>query len=464
MMNKHIKYLTLLLPAALLLASCGVVTKRYQQPKVEADRLLRDTTVTDTASLANESWQNLFSDPQLQTLIQEGLEHNFDLKSAIEKMKEAKASLTQSKLAYLPNVSANAGVTRNKLSEKATYSTIYYSTTWQAGLSASWELDVWGKLNSTKKAALAAYLQTDAARRAVQTELVASIANYYYTLLALDEELAITRQTVKIRADEVETMKKLKESAVVNGAAVVQSQANLYSAEVSIPDLMQQIHETENALSVLLGRGPGTISRGTLSSQTPYADLKTGVPSQVLKNRPDVQQAELSFRKAFEQVNVARTAFYPSLTLTADGGLSAYKLKDFFDNSLFFSLAGGLTQPLFNQGKNKANLKIAKAQQQEAFYTYQQTLLTAGQEVSNALYAYQMAEQKEGTRKQQLEALEKAVDFTNELLRYSSATNYTDVLTSEQSLLSAQLSSVSDKLQKLQAVVNLYKALGGGWK
>jgi len=464
-MNKRLKYIAPTLLSACLLVSCGVVTPKYKQPKdMGTDNLFRDTTVTDTSSIANTPWRNLFSDPILQNLIQEGLDQNLDLKSSLEKMKEAKASLTQSKLEYLPSVSGAANVTRTKLSEQATQSTSYYSTTWQAGLSASWELDVWGKLNSSRKAALASYLKTDAARRAVQTELIASIATNYYTLLELDEELTITQQTIKNRTEDVETMKMLKESAVVNGAAVVQSQANLYSAEVSLPDLEQQIHETENALCILLGKAPGSISRGKLAEQTPYSDLKTGIPSQLLKNRPDVVEAELDFRKAFEEVNVARTAFYPSLTITADGGLAAFKLKDFFDHSLFFDLVGGITQPIFNKGKNRANLKIAKAQQQETFYVYKKTLLTAGQEVSNALYSYQTATEKEATRKKQLESLEKSVDFTKELLRYNSSTNYTDVLTSEQSLLSAQLSSVSDRVQKLQAIVTLYKALGGGWK
>ncbi|SEB14880.1 TolC family protein [Pedobacter hartonius] len=191
-------------------------------------------------------------------------------------------------------------------------------------------------------------------------------------------------------------------------------------------------------------------------------NLSIGLPSQLLHNRPDVQQAEFAFRNSFENTNLARTYFYPSLTLTADGGLSTLQLKNFFDESIFYSLIGGLTQPIFNQGINKARLTTAQSQQ--AMNTFQQTLLVAGQEVSNSLFDYQSAVAKQDSRATQILALTKAVDYTQELLRFSSATNYTDVLTSEQSLLAAQLSGVSDQLQKLQAVVNLYRALGGGWK
>ena len=259
-------------------------------------------------------------------------------------------------------------------------------------------------------------------------------------------------------------MKSLKEGAVVNGAAVVQSEANLYAAQVTLPDLKRSIRETENALSILLGKGPGKVDRSTLDQQTAYSNLQTGVSAQLLQNRPDVQAAEFAFRAAFENKNVAKAFFYPALTLTANGGLSSLSLENFFDNSIFYNLIGGITQPIFNKGQNKARLKTAEAQQQIAFYSFQQTLLTGGQEVSDALYAYQAAAEKESTRAKQIASLTKAVDFTKELLRYSSATNYTDVLTSEQSLLTAQLNGINDRLQKLQSVVNLYRALGGGWK
>ena len=382
---------------------------------------------------------------------------------------QAQATLQQAKLAFLPTLSADANATRSKQSSAGlnfppgiNINTL--TNTFKLSMSTSWEADIWGKLSSSKRAALAKYLETDAAKKAIQTQLVADIANNYYGLLALDQQLAITQETLKSRVASVETMKALKEGAVVNGAAVVQSEASRYATEVSIPDLKKSIRETENAMSILLGENPGSINRSTMESQSVPSDLATGVPAQLLQNRPDIQQAELAFRGAFENTNLARTYFYPSLTLTATAGFSNLTLKDFFDHSVFYNLVGGLTQPIFNQGLNKARLKTAQSLQIQAMNNFQQSLLVAGQEVSNALYAYQTAVEKQGSRAKQVAALVKAVDYTQDLLRYSSATNYTDVLTSEQSLLAAQLSGVSDHLQKLQAVVNLYRALGGGWK
>lgn len=453
--------------AILSLSAC--VTKKYERPQVKSEGLYRDNNTTDTASIADLQWKQLFSDTTLQSLIQQGINENLDLKQAIERIKIAEATLQQSRAAFLPSLQADVNVTDNKQSQAslnfpAGININLETQTYKAQLSTAWEADIWGKLSSAKRAAYATLLQSDAAKRAVQTQLIATIANNYYTLLALDKQLAITEETIKVRTKDVETMKELKQGAVVNGAAVVQSEANLYAAQVTLPDLKRSIKEAENALSVVLGKAPNAINRTTLDQQTPYADLKTGVSAQLLQNRPDVIAAEFGFRSAFENTNVAKTYFYPALTLTASGGLSSLQLQDFFSKSIFYNLVGGLTQPIFAKGANKARLKTAQANQQIAFYNFQQTLLTGGQEVSNALFAYQTATEKEATRAKQIASLTKAVDFTKELLRYSSATNYTDVLTSEQSLLTAQLSGINDKLQKLQSVVNLYRALGGGWK
>jgi multidrug efflux system outer membrane protein len=469
MINTYKKQLYTALALALVLASC--VTKKYQAPVVNTDKLYRDSTLTDSSSLANMPVAQLFSDTVLVNLINEGIRENLDLKTAIERINEAQATLGQTKAAFLPSLSGTLQATRAKSSAASLNfpaelagSFNLKTTTYQAALNTSWEADIWGKLSSSKRSALAALLQSDAAKRAVQTQLIANIANNYYNLLALDQQLAITKQTLEIRKKDVETVKALKEGAVVNGAAVVQSEANRYAAEVTIPDLNQSIREAENALSILLARPAGPVKRTLLNDQKPAADLKIGIPSQLLKNRPDVQQAEFAFRSAFENTNLARTYFYPQLTITGQGGLSTLQLKNFFNNSIFYNFVGGLTQPIFAQGQNRARLRTAQAQQKEAYYAFQQSLLTAGQEVTNALYSYQNAVEKQGSRTKQLEALTKSVDYTKELLRYSSATNYTDVLTSEQSLLTAQLSSVNDRLQELQAIVNLYKALGGGWK
>lgn len=462
------KYIWLVLVAISVMFSCKV-TKPYRQPDLNTNDLYRGQSTTDTTTMASMPWQTLFTDTTLKALIAEGLYQNLNLKVAVQKIAEAQASLGQAKGALFPNVSGNVSATRSKLSAASldypagtVVSTV--TTAYQLGISTSWEADIWGKLTSAKRAAFANLLETDAAKRAVQTQLIADIANNYYSLLALDKELEITTQTMQNRMKDVETMKALKEAAVVNGAAVVQSEANRYAAEVAIPDIKRSIRETENAIDILVGRQPGPLNRAKLDSEKMVTNLQTGIPTQLLKNRPDVQQAEYTFRAAFENTNAARTYFYPAFTITASGGFSNLQLKDFFVNSIFYNIAAGLTQPIFNQGINKARLKTAQAQQMEALYSFQQTLLTAGGEVSNALYAYQSAMEKDGARAKQIAALEKSVDYTRQLLRFSSATNYTDVLTSEQSLLSAQLNGVNDRLQQLQAIVNLYRALGGGWR
>jgi len=468
-MNMKFRYKHSFLIGLAMLSLSACVTQKYTRPQVNSDGLYRDNNTTDTTTIADLPWKQLFADTTLQSLIQQGINQNLDLKQAIERIKIAEATLRQSRAAFLPSLQADVSVTDAKQSASALnfpagININLETQTYRTAVSTAWEADIWGKLSSAKRAAFASLLQSDAARRAVQTQLIATIANSYYTLLALDKQLAITEQTVRIRTQDVETMRALKEGAIVNGAAVVQSEANLYAAQVTLPDLKRSIKEAENALSVVLALAPGAINRTSLDQQVAYSNLQTGVSAQLLQNRPDVIAAELGFRSAFENTNVAKTYFYPALTLTATGGLTSLQLSNFFDNSIFYNLVGGLTQPIFAKGANKARLRTAEANQQIAFYNFQQTLLTGGQEVSNALYAYQTAAEKEATRAKQIESLTKAVDFTKELLRYSSSTNYTDVLTSEQSLLTAQLNGINDKLQKLQSVVELYRALGGGWK
>jgi len=455
--------------AVLSLFSACKVSQTYERPNLITEGLYRNQQGTDTVNMAARTWQSMFNDPILKQLIQEGLQNNLDLKNAIENIVQAEAILRQQRLALLPTLDASANVTRAKTSEASLnfrngVNIRTLTTTHRLQLSTSWEADIWGKLSSAKRSALNSYLRTDAARRAVETQLIADIANSYYNLLALDRQLEITQLTLKKRIESVETLRALKEGAVVTGAAVVQAEANRYAAEVTIPDLKLNIRQTENALSVLLGRAPAEIRRNKLADQQPFTDVSLGMPAQLLQNRPDVQAAEFALRASLEDVNVARSFFYPALTLTASGGFSNLSLRDFFTNALFYNVVGGLTQPIFVQGANKARLTRAQSLQAQSLNDFQFALLNAGQEVSNALYAYQAAGEKEVSRIRQIEALQKSVSFTEELLRYSSATNYTDVLTSEQALLQAELSGVSDRLQKLQAVVDLYRALGGGWQ
>ncbi|HEY4063089.1 MAG TPA: TolC family protein [Puia sp.] len=452
--------LLLLISFFSIIAACKV-TKPYRRPdQIIHSDLYRDTTITDTTTIASIPWQQFFTDTPLKDLIEEGIRSNLDLGIATARIREAAANFRQSKLAFFPSLNANAGASLQK--NPGTPST----QTFEAYLNSSWQVDLWGKLRSTKRAQLAALLQSDAFRRDVQTQLISGIATNYYQLLVFDKQLKITLATAENRKEDVITTKALKESDVLTGAAVMQSQAGLYSVEVTIPDIRQNIRQTENNICLLLGRSPGAIIRDSLDSLPPPApDLHLGLPAQLLANRPDVQEAEFQLRYYTELTNAARTYFYPALTITGEGGLSSGNLAHFFDASSFFgNLVGGLTQPIFNNGLNKQRLEIAKSQEQEFLLTFEKTLLTAGQEVSNALFDYQTATDKMTIRERQIHFLQKSVDYTKELMRADAKANYTDVLTSEQNLLSAQLEGIDDRLQQLQALITLYASLGGGWR
>jgi len=442
-------------------AGCNVI-KPYHKPDTNSEGLFRDYAVKDTNSLASLHWNEVFTDTILQQLISDGIRHNFDLQKAYSVTKQAQALFDQSKLAYFPVISADAGLALSGSSDPQVFNNTGKPRVYSAELTATWEADIWGKLKSAKKAQLASLLQSAANARAVQTSVVADIANNYYNLMALDQQLSITEQSVRDWQNTVNTMKALKIADVVTGAAVVQSEASKYAVEVTIPDLKQSIWQTENMINLLLGRSPGPVHRADLAAEQPVKFLNPGIPARMLANRPDVMAAEYGFKNAFELTNVARTYFYPSLTLTGSGGYSS--VRSFFGvGSLIGNLATGITQPIFNQGANRSRLTVAKEQQQQALLNFQYTLLSAGQDVSNALMSYKTAEAKAATRIYQLENLVKSVNYTQQLVKYGSA-NYTEVLTAQQSLLAAQLSSVNDKLQQLQAIVYLYRALGGGWQ
>jgi outer membrane protein, multidrug efflux system len=443
--------------------SCKVI-RPYERPEDPPGNLYRGVVTTDTNSIAYLRWNEVFTDTVLQRLIAEGIARNPDLRIALTRIEQAEAYYLQSRAAFLPSLDANAGVSTSKLSEAQGFGIRTRATQYQLGLSSSWEADVWGRLRSNRRANLASLLQSEAAAKAVQTGLVAAIANNYYLLLALDQQLAITEQTVVYWDTTVQTMRALKEAARVTEAAVVQSEAQRYAAEVTIPDLKQSIREAENALSILLGNAPHAIGRGNLESQQPIEVLQTGVPAQLLANRPDVQQAEMGFRYAFELTNVARTYFYPSLVITGSTGLSSLTFPNLFDpGSLVASIAAGIAQPIYNRRANRTRLEVARAQQQEALINFQNTLLIAGQEVSDAISLYQTAIEKVSIRSNQMVALQRSVEYSQELLQYGFA-NYTEVINARQFLLQAELGRVNDRLQQLRATVNLYRALGGGWR
>ena len=465
-MKKQIIYVVV---ASALLSSCNIY-KSYKRPDdIKIDGLFRDTasvsltggygeTDGDTATIASLPWREVFTDPQLQILIEQGLASNTDLQSAQLSVKQAEASLMSSKLAFLPSFAfAPQGTISSFDQSKA-------SQTYQLPITASWQIDLFGDLLNAKRGAKASLLQSKAYKQAVQTQLVAAIANYYYTLLMLDEQLAITQETAVKWEENVATMKAMKDAAMTNEAAVTQSEATYYSVLASIPELKQTIRETENNLCVLLGQAPQAISRGTLASQQMPAYVSAGVPLQLLANRPDVKAAEMALATAYYATNRARSAFYPLVNITGSIGWTNSAGGAIVNpGKLLASVVGSITQPLFQRGSLIAQLKITKAQQEQAKLSFQQALLNAGNEVSNALFQYQTNLEKETIRRQQVEALEKSVDFTTDLFKSGTeGTSYLEIITAEQSLLSARLSEVSDTFSKIQAVVNLYQAVGGG--
>ena len=468
-MKTYRNHILLLLISFLFMTSCGI-TKKYKTPEMETQGLYRtEAGYKDSLkALSALPMETFFTDSLLNGYLDEAMAKNHDMRIAFERIQIAGAMFKQSKRAFLPTLQGNASVARSKLSFTQGYGLVDNVTQYDISLTTSWEADIWGKLGSAKRARLAGLLKAEGAKQAVQSALVANVATKYFQLIALDQQLKVLRETAENRKSYVVTMNKLKQANVVNGAAVVQSEANQFQAELVIPDVERQIRETENGLSVLLGRKPGSIPRSSYDSmaQEVSMELSIGVPSQLLLNRPDVIQSELAFREAFENTNVAQASFYPSFTITGASGFSSFEFDDLFKENvgLFANVAGGLLQPIFNRGTLKANLKVAKSEQQIAYYTFEQTLLTAGQEVSDALFAYQQADIKCEKRIGQLEALNKSVSYSKRLLEYSSQTNYTDVLTSEQNLLSAEMQGIMDVLERKVSVINLYRALGGGWQ
>ena len=465
--NNYTKgYILLGLVALIGLTSCGTAY-HYKTPDYNTENLYGEmTTTVDTITIANIPWKAYFTDVNLVTLITEGIENNYDLQIAYTRIQQAEASLSMAKAAYFPDVSLVGQVNHSRNSNGQNGKDVlgYHSTDYSLGISASWELDIWGKLGKQSKAKYAQFLNSYAYKNLIHSSLVANIATSYYSLLALDEKLSITIETVRLLEESVETIEALKIAGLQNGAAVEQSKALLYSTQASIPDLESQIRQMENSICTMIGRKPGAITRSTISDQRYTNQFEYGIPAQMLAKRPDVQQAELSFRSAFELTHAAQASFYPSITLSSGtlGYGTSNTLSNFFKpENIFASIIGGLTQPLFAKKQLTGNLKIAKAQQHEALLTFEQTVLSAGQEVNDILFSFESSMKKNETRKRQIKACHNSVYFTQELLKAGDA-NYTEVLTAEQNLLSALLNQVNDKLEQLQCSVDLYKALGGG--
>lgn len=451
----------------LLLQSC-FVAKDYTRPEIsETEYLFRtDQLPADSLSMADVSWKELFTDPYLVQYIEEGLQNNIDIRVAIQQMLAAEAYVKQGKAGYFPTLSAGGTITHQELSRNSQFGSFFNGAIDQYAVTAdlSWEADIWGKIRSNKRAFEADYLQSVAAHQAVKSRLIADISSTYYELLALDAQLEITEKSIAVRDSSVYTIQALKDAGQVTQVAVDQNIALYNNARALMVDLETAIFQTENRLSILLGKGPQHYERSALDTQQLESDLKLGVPANLLRNRPDVIAAEYNLIRAFELTNVARSNFYPSLTLTASGGFQSLDFEKLFSaNSLFATVVGGLTQPIFNQRRIKTQKEVSDAQQEQALLEFKRSLLVAGNEVSNALYSYHQETKKYDYRELEVEALRNAESNSNELLKNGYAT-YLDLLTARQSALNAELNVIDNKLQQLLSIVDLYESLGGGWR
>lgn len=463
--SKMYKYL-LILALPLVMTAC-FSAKEYVRPEVVNTDLYRtDSLQKDSLTMAATSWRELFTDPQLQALIQEGLENNIDIRIAIQQIAMAEAYVKQGKAGYFPTIGLNGTYTYQDFSDngQGAGSGVSSVNQYQVSGGLSWEADVWGKIRSNKRAFAASYLQSVAAHKAVKSRLVANIAATYFQLLALDEQLAIAKSTVANRENSLQTTKYLKDAGNVSEVAVKQTEAQYYTAKAIALELQNQIHLLENAMSILLGSPPGKIDRGTMEGQEITTELKLGVPAQLLQYRPDVMAAEYGLVNAFELTNVARSNFYPSITLNATGGFQSLEFDKLFSvNSLFSSLVGGIAQPVLNGRRIRTQYEAAQARQEQAKLDFSYAVLNAAKEVSDALYNYDTAEELIDIKGKEYEAYSLATEYSEELLNNGFA-NYLEVLRARENQLNTSLSVVELKNRKLQAIIDLYLALGGGWE
>jgi len=458
--------------AGVLLQSC-FAAKEYKKPdNVKGENLYRTDVVSqDTVSMADVSWDKIFTDPVLQEYIKTGLQNNFDIRIAMQNIIAAEANLKQGKAGYFPTLSLGADWTHIQQSKNSQIGRIVSQTggstitdQYQLTGTFGWEADIWGKIRSNKRAYKAAYLQTIAANQAVKTQVITNIASMYYQLLSLDAQLKVAEKTLVNRNESVETILSLKDAGTVNEVGVKQTEAQKYATELIIEDTKNNIVLIENSLSILLGEPAKKRDRGTFEAQNLNPQIQLGVSTQLLRNRPDVVAAEFGFVNAFELTNVARSNFYPQFRITATGGLQSIELSDWINTDSFFAnIVTGLTQPLFNGRQIRTRYEVAKAQNEQALVRFEQALITASREVSDALANYNNETKKLTIRERQVDALTKAADYSDELLEYG-LVNYLEVLTAKDNALNSQLSLIDNKYRQYVAIINLYKALGGGWR
>ena len=465
-MKKNINIIILGL-AALSLSSCKTLYGKYERPDVKTSGIVRDSAsimdtlaVKDTTSFANIPWRSVFTDPQLQSLIEKGLNNNVNLLNAALNVKMAEDQLKCAKLAFIPSFSFTPQGTLSSWDGNAA------TKTYSLPINASWSVDLFGNLLSQKRSAQMALLQMKDYQVSVQTNLVANIANMYYSLLMLDKQVEVINEMAKLTKETWETMLAYKEYKIgYHNTSIKASEANYYSVLAQKEDLLRQIRETENSLSLLIGDQAHTIARGKLENQSLPAKFSTGVGLQLLNNRADVHAAEMNLAQCFYAVETARSKFYPSLTISGTGAFTNSSGMGIVNpGKWLLSAVGSLVQPIFQNGRLVAGLKVAKAQYEQAYNTWQNTVLQAGSEVSNALVLYNTSAKKGELEAKQIDALKSSLELTPEYMNMQGGLSYLDIITAQSNLLNAELSKVADDFYKMQAVVNLYYALGGGAK
>ena len=468
-MKVTIHKIILIFFVSFLVVSCHTRQNYQRANDVVDEKLFRtDALPKDSLSMANLSWKEIFTDAVLQKHIAKALENNLDIRIALQNIASAEAYLKQSKAAYQPTISVGPDYSFNTSSLNTQFGQIVgerrYINQFDITANLGWELDLWGKLKGQEKAQYAAYLSSVAAHQNVKSNLVASIATAYYQLLTFDEQKKIFSNTIEIRKKNLETTKALKDAGIVSEVAVQQSEALVYNAEASLVTLDVQIQMLENTISLLMGEPSHEIERTSLSTQNFALNTDLGYPSALLANRPDVKQAEFNLINAFELTNAAKAQFYPSLRITGSTGVQSVDIDKLFSgNSVFANVLVGLAQPILNKRQIRTNYEVSLANQERAYLNFRKTILNAGNEVSDALKMYNAQDQFIAFKKKELSAYDKSVEFSQELVNYGMA-NYLEVLNANVNKLNAEINIANAQYTKLQAGVELYRALGGGWR
>ena len=462
--RSNMKKLMIMMSAALLLTSCGLYNK-YERPDVDTKGLVRDTVsltdtlaVADTTSFGNLPWRSLFTDPQLQTLIQQGLDNNPDLLNAALNVHMVNEALKIAKLAFLPSVAISPQGTLSSFDGAAA------TKSYSLPVTASWNVDLFGNLLSVKRSTQMQLIATKDYQTVVKCNVISAIANLYYTLLMLDRQIEIVSDMELLTKDTWDKMKFMHDNRVGYRSTAVQSaEAAYYQVQTQKIDLQRQVREMENSLSLLLGQPGQTIPRGRFEGQHLPSEFSTGVGIQMLANRADVHANEMALAQCFYDVETARSRFYPSITVS---GTAAFTNNNGTVNpgKWLLSAVGSLVQPIFQHGQIVAGLKVAKDKYEQAFNTWQNSIYKAGNEVSNALVSYNSYADKAELDGKRVAVLKKNVEDTRKLMESSSNTTYLEVISAQSNLLNAEINEVTDQFNKMQSVINLYQALGGGAK